>query len=194
MKCCILQGSPRKKGNTASLINIVSEVFKENNIEIECIWLYDKNIKPCRACRVCQDKMNEFGCPQKDDMQGIVDKILEADLIILATPIYAWYCTAPMKIMLDRLSYGMNKFFGSQRGTTLWEGKECAIIATCGYKVEKGADIFQQGIKRLCRHSYLNYIGMLAIQDLGYNVEFMTPEIEEKARTFAGEIIKQIHC
>lgn len=192
MKCCILMGSPRKNGNTAQSINIMLETLKENGIETEYIWLYEKDIKPCRACRVCQNKMDTFGCPQKDDMQEIFNIILESDCIILATPIYTWYCTAPMKAMLDRLSYGMNKYFGDKRGGALWEGKECAILVTCGYKIERGADIFEKGMKRLCRHSCLDYMGMLAIRDLGYNVEFMTKDKAEEIKGFSIKIVNTL--
>lgn len=46
-------------------------------------------------------------------MEEIFNCILSSDLIILASPIYSWYCTPPMKAALDRLVYGMNKFYGS---------------------------------------------------------------------------------
>jgi putative NADPH-quinone reductase len=95
-----------------------------------------------------------------------------------------------MKAALDRLVYGMNKFYG---GTglkeCLWEGKKCAVLATCGYPVKKGADLFEQGMKRYCKHSKLDYVGMLAIRDEGYSAKFMNDEKSGQARQFASRIV-----
>jgi len=111
--------------------------------------------------------------------------------MVLATPIYSWYCTPPMKAALDRLVYGMNKFYGKEKGTSIWEGKNCVIITTCGYTPAKGADLFEEGIKRYCKHSRLNYIGMLAERDLGYDKVFIDKEKIRCAAAFAQEVFLQ---
>ena len=190
MKLCILMGSPRVNGNTASLIEPFVNEFKRHNIDVEIINLYDKDIKPCIGCGVCQNALNTFGCPQKDDMQNIFDSILESDYFVLATPIYSWYCTPPMKAMLDRLVYGMNKFYNEPlKKESLWKNKKCAIISTCGYKIENGADLFEQGIIRYCKHSSLNYSGMLAFRDKGPKVQFINDEKIEQTKLFANGLI-----
>ena len=191
MKICILMGSPRRNGNTASLLKPFAEELKKHDAEVCAIDLYSKTIEPCIACRVCQDIPGAFGCPQEDDMQSIFDAILEADLFVLATPIYAWYCTAPMKAMLDRLAYGMNKYYGNMaKKESLWEKKKCAVISTSGYPVEKGTDLFEEGMKRYCKHSKLDFIGMLSVHDKGYHVEFMNDQKTDEARRFADQILK----
>lgn len=124
-----------------------------------------------------------------DDAQEIFDKIIACDVIMLATPIYSWYCTPPMKALLDRLVYGMNKYYGDKMGPALWAGKQLAIIATCGYRPEKGADLFAEGVKRYCKHSQLQYIGMLAERDLGYKSVFMDTEKARHSCLFAQELI-----
>lgn len=92
---------------------------------------------------------------------------------MLAIPIYSWYCTPPMKVVLDRLVYGMNKYYGEEKGPSLWEGKQVALITTCGYRPENGADLWESGVRRYCKHSRLNYLGMLTERDLGYSSIFM---------------------
>ena len=189
MKVLILMGSPRHKGNTYELLKPFMEELNLNNVQHELIWLYDKNIKPCLACRNCQKDWTIFGCPIKDDVQEIFDKILECDLIVLATPIYSWYCTAPMKALLDRVVYGMNKYYGDEKGPSLWAGKRLALITTCGYKPEKGTDLFEEGMKRYCKHSQLKYEGMLVERHLGYDTKFINDEKIENARLFAKKLI-----
>lgn len=192
MKYCILMGSPRKNGNTLKLIKPFIEELEHNQIQYDFIWLYDKHIEPCIACRKCQTDWSIFGCHYSDDVQDIFDKINNSDVIVLATPIYSWYCTPPMKALLDRLVYGMNKYYGDEKGPSLWKGKKLAIITTCGYKPENGADLFEEGIKRYCKHSQLNYIGMLVERDYGYKSEFISDDKIEHSRLFARRLIGNV--
>ncbi|WMJ78723.1 MULTISPECIES: flavodoxin family protein [unclassified Sedimentibacter] len=189
MKYCILMGSPRKNGNTASLLNVFVNALEKAGSDVSCIWLYDKNIKPCIGCKNCQNNWDGFGCVLEDDMQDIFDQVYESDFLILATPIYSWYCTSPMKASLDRLAYGMNKYYGEKKGPSLWKGKRCAIIATCGYRPEKGADVFEEGIIRYCKHSSLIYSGMLSARDKGDQSSFMSRQTAEKTEKFAESLL-----
>lgn len=124
-------------------------------------------------------------------MHLIFDAVMKSDLIVIASPIYSWYCTAPTKMVLDRLVYGMNKYYGDKKGPSLWAGKGVALITTCGYKPEKGADLWEEGMKRYCRHSQLEYRGMLAERHLGYNTVFMDDGKAERARAFAEELLDE---
>lgn len=192
MKALVLMGSPRKQGNTAALLKPFCEELENGGAEVESVWLYDRDIRPCVACRVCQKDWSVFGCAQRDDVQAIFDQILESDLIVLATPIYSWYCTPPMKALLDRLVYGMNKFYGAEKGPSLWMGKAVALLTTCGYRPEKGCDLFEEGVRRYCKHSGLRYLGYHAERHLGYDVPFMDTDKEARIRKFAGELLKSI--
>lgn len=188
-KCYILMGSPRKNGNTIQLVNPFMEAMALQGYDCEMVWLQDMKLEPCIACRRCQKDHSIFGCFHKDDMQEVFDKVLASDLLVLATPIYSWYATPPMKTVLDRLVYGMNKYYGEEMGPSLWAGKPVALITTCGYPIEKGADLWEEGIKRYCKHSKLKYLGMAAERDLGYNAVFMDEEKEKRVRKFAGELV-----
>lgn len=189
---CVLMGSPRKNGNTFHLVAPFREELEARGCACDLIWLYDKTLLPCRACRVCQRDWSIFGCRERDDMQEIFDRILTCDLLVLATPIYSWYCTPPMKTVLDRLVYGMNKYYGDEKGPSLWAGKPVALITTCGYRPEQGADLWEAGVKRYCKHSKLTYLSMLAERDLGYQSVFMDVEKEAHARQFAHTLLEQL--
>lgn len=188
-KMCILMGSPRKNGNTIQLLKPFISEMERNGFTYELLWLYDKKLNPCVSCRCCQNDWSIFGCPQMDDMQEVFDHVSECELLILATPIYSWYCTPPMKTVLDRLVYGMNKFYGDKKGPALWEGKKVALITTCGYPPENGSDLFEKGMIRYCKHSGLKYMGMLTERNPGYKSIFMNPEKEEHAKEFAKKLL-----
>lgn len=183
----ILMGSPRLRGNTAELCKPLIQELKKNHAAVRYVTLADKNIKPCRGCYACQAVSGEYGCVQKDDMQAIVEDIVWADCIVLATPIYAWYCAAPMKNVLDR-HYGLNKYYGSASGS-LWAGKKVGILATHGYDGAYATDPFEMEIQRLCQHSQLTYIGMYAVRDEDNLASFQTEAAISGARAFAGQLL-----
>ncbi len=189
MKILILMGSPRLNGNTAELCKPFVQELKDINAEVKYITLKDQNINSCKACYVCQNVQGEYGCVQKDDMYGVVKDIIWADCIILATPIYSWYCTSEMKKVLDR-HYGLNKYYGNAEGS-LWAGKKVGIIATHGYDDTYATEPFEMGIKRLCVHSNLQYIGMYSVQDTDDLASFQTDEAKKGARAFARTIAKE---
>lgn len=190
MRVIIFQGSPRKKGDTATLIKPFLSELVDNGIEVKTISLYDRNISPCIECYQCQNRLGEYGCSIHDDMDEISDEILMADCFVLATPIFIWYCTAPMKAMLDRF-YGLHKYYGEQRGPSLLERKKCGIVATCGYDLEYGISPFEDGIKRFCEHFKIEYIGKAAVSDdAGDRVsKFETDDSKKIAVDFAKKVI-----
>lgn len=185
MKVLILMGSPRLHGNTAELCKPFGEALEENGAQVRYVTLADKEIHPCKGCYACQEISGEYGCIQKDEMP--VGDILWADLIVLATPIYAWYCAAPMKNVLDR-HYGFNKFYGSAEGS-LWAGKKVAILATHGYAGAYATDPFEMGVQRLCKHSGLEYAGLYSVRDEDNLASFQTAEAIAGARAFAKRLM-----
>ena len=188
----ILLGSPRKEGNTNALAKPFLSRMKEGGWSLNIFDLHDMELKPCVACRTCQQDHSSFGCAHEDDMQQIFDAVMDSSLLVVATPVYSWYATPPVKTVMDRLVYGMNKYYGERRGPALWAGKSVALITTCGYPPEKGADLLEEGMKRYCKHSQLRYLGMLVEHHEGYGTQFMDEEKEKHAAAFAEKIMEQI--
>lgn len=189
MNILVLMGSPRLQGNTAELCKPMMEVFEAGGAAVRYVTLADKDIRACRGCYACQNVQDAYGCAIRDDMHAIAADMQWADLIVLATPIYAWYCTAQMKAVLDR-HYGMNKYYGSATGS-LWAGKKVAILATHGYDGAYATDPFEMGVKRLCLHSSLEYAGLYSVQDEDDLASFQTKEAVDGAKAFAQRLLSQ---
>ena len=188
MRLCILMGSPRQDGNTAALLAPFLDECGSLGMETETVRLYDRQIGPCLGCKSCQDCLDGLGCVQKDDFEEIFQFMAGCDVIVLATPIYAFFCTAPMKALMDRAIYAGVKNYGRIKGSKLLEGKRAATLVTCGYSPEKGADLWEEGVKRWCRHGKLEYLGILCRRDRGGEEPFMNEEREQAARDFARAI------
>lgn len=190
MNTLILMGSPRLHGNTAELCKPLMEELRAQGVQVRYVTLADRDIRSCRACYRCQDVEGAYGCVQQDGMANVVEDILWADLIVLATPIYSWYCTPQMKAVLDR-HYGLNKYYGKAKGS-LWAGKHVAILATHGYEGEYAYGPFETGVQRLCEHSKLVYDGLYSVVDEDNLASFRTPEAIEGARAFARRLVEAV--
>lgn len=102
MKVVAFNGSPRKDGNTASLIWAVFEELAMHDIEVEMIQLAEQYIHPCTSCLKCA-KSDDKRCVIKDDiLNDCVNKMIEADGIIFGSPVYFADVTGQMKNLIDR--------------------------------------------------------------------------------------------
>ena len=188
MRVCILMGSLRRNRNTAELCKYLIDELQQHNAVVDYITLHGKKIAPCLGCYRCQDVAGEYGCALQDDMQVIVKSILQADVLVFATPIYTWQATPPMKAVMDRM-YGINKFYGSAPRSILNEGQAYALLATCGYDLDYGAGLLDEGLRRWCKHSGLPYLGMYAVRDKDNLASFQTEAAIAGAREFAHKIL-----
>lgn len=99
-KVLILSSSPRRGGNSDTLCDEFMRGAKESGNQVEKIFLKDKHINYCTGCSVCS--MHGKPCPQKDDANEIVEKMIAADIIVMATPVYFYTMSAQMKTLIDR--------------------------------------------------------------------------------------------
>ncbi|MDI6876187.1 MAG: flavodoxin family protein [Methanomicrobiales archaeon] len=101
MKILAFAGSPRRHGNSETLLDWVLESMgEESDVEIQKIALTEVNINPCRGCNACEVTGR---CVQRDDMDRINDLLLEADGIVLAAPIFCMSINAQAKALIDRM-------------------------------------------------------------------------------------------
>lgn len=97
----IISSSPRKNGNSQMLCEKFSEGAKEKGHSVDMVRLTDLNIGFCRACDVCLK--NGGNCILKDDMPNLIELYKKADVVVLATPVYFYGISAPMKTFIDRM-------------------------------------------------------------------------------------------
>lgn len=195
MNICILFGSPRKNGNTASLLRPYTEELKNAGASVTVFDVYEMDIAGCRACRGCQKDTTRAYCVIRDDMQSILDAVTAAELIVLAGPIYCWGLPGPLKTVLDRMIYPFCKFYGGDpHGPALLQGKGVALLTTCGYPVDRAADLCQESLRRIAKHCGMRYCGMLAERQRNLDEPFMDAEKESRARVFARALLQEGKC
>ncbi len=134
-KIIALLGSPRKKGNSTLLANQIILGAESEGATVESIYLNGLNIKACQGCYACQEEDSK-GCVIKDDMQDIHSKIIEADALIIASPVYWFNMSAQTKIFMDRCI----ALYNENHTKSHLYGKNIAIAMTYGDK-----DAFSSG-------------------------------------------------
>ncbi len=145
MKILAFNGSPRKGGNTDLLIDQVFAGAQQNGHKCEKFSLYSYKISPCVDCRQC--KQGQHVCPIKDDVPQLLQRMVEADILVFGTPIYWYGPTAKMKLLIDRL-----RPFIVTRGLA---GKKGAIIVPS----EEGPSICGPVVKMF--EMSFQYLGMV---------------------------------
>lgn len=98
-KILVLAASFRKHGNSDTLCDEFIRGAVEAGHDVEKIYINDKKINYCRGCGVCN---RTHQCVQKDDMAEILDKMIKADVIVMATPVYFYTMNGQMKTLIDR--------------------------------------------------------------------------------------------
>jgi multimeric flavodoxin WrbA len=160
MKVLAVSGSKRKKGNTASLLKEALLPFEKAGYSIDFIYPGEMNIEGCRGCEGCA-KTNR--CVIRDDMQGIYDKIREADVLLAGSPTYFYNMTSEMKRFIDRC-YCFTSYDKTDRSAWISE-------------LEQGPRKYA-GLISVCEQNSLEDLGFTAkameaaFESLGYMIIF----------------------
>ena len=102
MKILAISGSPRKEGNTDTLLRLALKVLENKGIETEFMSLAGKTILTCNACMACKQKPR---CVLEDDFDPIFRAMLDSDGFIIGSPVYFGSATAEITALLDRAGY-----------------------------------------------------------------------------------------
>jgi multimeric flavodoxin WrbA len=187
MKVTILQGSARKKGNTAKVLSWVVEELEILGHDVESIYLSSKNLKGCLGCAKCKEEPNSIGCVQKDDVPLILEKMVASELVIFSSPLYFWGVTAQLKTIIDR-TYSLYTSYHKPGHASLIEGKRQALLITGAGPVENNTEGTFDAFRRMQKpHKTVNageiYIGSCTTADK------LDDSIRQKAVEFTRKIV-----
>ncbi len=185
MKILTILGSPRIKGNTATVLQRFEELLPEPH-RVDRVNLVSKKYQGCIGCGACRKVKDQPGCVQKDDVPGIIEQMRASDLIVYASPLYCWGFSAQMKALLDR-HYCLVKSIGTDRMHSLLAGKKTALLVTCGGAVEENADCIQTIFDRMNRYIGCHILGKYIVP-FCIVPEEMATKAEETAQRMVGEL------
>lgn len=129
MKILILNGSPRTKGLISRMLGIMAEEARTRGAEVEEVQVSKLQIRPCTGCMSCRSR-NACILPE-DDAQRILEKIQDVDVLIIGSPCYWGNMNGYLKVLFDRMVYGMMGENARGIPQALHKGKRAVIVSTC---------------------------------------------------------------
>jgi multimeric flavodoxin WrbA len=150
MKIITILGSPRKKGNTAKVLSMFEEKVDKNH-EVERINITQYKVGGCLGCYKCKENKDEPGCVQKDDALTIFEKMIQADAIVYASPLYCWSFASQIKPLIDRHFCLVSGDFTPEQDSLI-SGKPAALLVTCAGPIEGNCDAIQTIFAGICEY------------------------------------------
>ena len=200
MKVVAINSSPNKdNGNTALILNPFLEGMKEKGAEVETYYTNELNINPCQGDMACMRTTGK--CFQDDDMEWLLQKVGQADILVFASPLYCDGVTGPMKMFMDRLP-PMGYLSMEIRDNRLrhplrkeWNVKKVVLVSNCGFWEIDNFNPMIAHIKALCDNMNAEYAGGLLRPHgpiLGVMLERNMPvqDVIESARNAGHELIE----
>ena len=178
MNILILTGSPRKGGNTDLLVEAFAKGASQQH-HVEVVSVHDYKVNPCMGCNACfKNKAN--ACVQNDDMSLIYEKMSQADMLVIASPVYFYGLSAQLKAVIDRFHNPIRDTFRLKKMALLLVGAATlpelfdSILAQYRlclnfFKLEDAGHVLVRGVKD--KGDIMNTEALQGAIDLGLNVQ-----------------------
>ena len=189
MKTIVINASPRKRWNTSQIMKSASEGAKSVGASVEYIDLYDIDLKGCMSCMVCKSKKTDkIKCYLKDDLSPIIEKILEADTLLIGSPIYFGKVTSHFRALMERLIFCVLSY---DDYTTYYKGKmNVGLFYTMNapedvYKLSYEEDLKEnENLFKLLNAQVITYPVFNTLQVKDYSKYHMSAFNEEDKKEF----------
>jgi len=157
MKIMTVLGSPKMEGNTAGALAMLERELGGAH-DIDRVNLPELEVSGCQGCYACQQKPNEASCVVRDGATDVLKRIVDADAIVYAAPLYMWGLPSKMHGLLER-HLSLVTGYMSDNFKSLVEGKRTAYLLTCGGPVENNTELVQGVIDRMTGYSRSKLVG-----------------------------------
>ena len=161
MRIMTILGSPRRKGNTAKVLGWIEEQFQADGHEVDSAHILDYHVQGCGECMACKKGTVEL-CSIGDDANGLYQRMVAADLVLIAAPVFCWGFPAQIKGLIDRM-FCMMDFDGERQDAPRLKGKWMALLLTGGGQEANNADLVIPGFQQLAKWLNARMAGHLFI-------------------------------
>ena len=142
MKTIIINASPRKKWNTAEVLDSARKGAESVGAEVEYVNLYDLVFKGCRSCLICKRKDKTKGkCYWNDVLTPLIEKIFDSDALIIGSPIYFGQPTSEFRALVERLIFCIMSY---DDGSSYYTGK---VNVGIFYTMNAPLEFYEQSMK-----------------------------------------------
>jgi len=189
MKVVAFNGSPRKNGNTSLLIERVFAPLREAGIETELVQVGGRNLHGCRACYQCFERKDGHCVFDDDILNECVDKMREADGIILGSPTYFANMTAELKALIDRaglVNVANGRFLQRKVGAAVVAVRRAGAVSTFDalnhffqstHMIIPGSSYWNLAVGREIGEVEGDEEGMATMENLGTNIAWLLEKL-----------------
>jgi multimeric flavodoxin WrbA len=159
-KILILSGSPKKNGNTAALVEWFTEGAVSKGAQAELIHtaFLQHKLSGCTSCRSCQ-KQKAYGCVIKDDVSPVLRKMIAADVIVMATPLYFFAASAQLKTIIDRM-FSLYKWDNAAGTMKTVLNKKTLVLLASAYE-DVGLDALEKPFRLTADYTGMKFRSLL---------------------------------
>lgn len=163
MNILTILGSPRVGGNTAKVLYWAEQAMQAAGHTVRHVNVRELSIRDCGECFVCRQPGSHDLCALEDDAGPVLRAMLEADMIVLGTPLFCWGYPARMKALLERM-YCLTEHGGEDTaGRSRLAGKPIGMVLTSGGPVEGNADVLIQAYGHMAAYFEMRSLGVLHV-------------------------------
>jgi len=189
-KLLLINGSPRRRGNISGMLDIMRQEAESRGWSTETVRVNDLKIQPCTGCMACRST-GKCSLPE-DDAAKVLEQIRRADALIVGAPCYWGNIPGQMKLLFDRLVYGMMGEATSGLPRPLHKGKRAVIVSTCTtifpfnilFRQSRGAVNAVRGI--------LKWSGFKVVGTLEKGGTRKHPELTEREKKRCRKLVRRL--
>ena len=189
MHIMTILGSPRRQGNTAKVLGWIETQFQAEGHEVERANILDYRVQGCGECMACKRGTIEL-CSVEDDANELFRRMVAADLVLIAAPIFCWGFPAQIKGLLDRM-FCLMDMAGEQPAAPWRAGKPIGLVLTGAGEEADNADLVIRGFEQLVNWIKGRMVGRLFVGGCT-EPEAIGSDVERRAIAFAGAIAAEI--
>jgi multimeric flavodoxin WrbA len=185
MRVMTILGSPRREGNTARVLNWIEDRLRADGYDLDAANMLDHNVGGCSECLACKKGTVEL-CSINDDANALYRRMVAADLVLIAVPVFCWGFPAQIKGLIDRM-YCMMDFAVRRPGAPRLHNKPMGLLLTGGGGEADNAELMVRAFQRLVDHLGGRIGGYLFIGGCT-TPEKISHEVKARAEDFAARI------
>ena len=161
MRIMTILGSPRRHGNTAKVLGWIEDHFHAAGHHVDAANILDYSIRGCGECLTCKKGAVEL-CSIDDDANALFQRMVAADLVLFAAPVFCWGFPAQIKGLIDRM-FCLMDFDGERTGAPRLHDKPMALLLTGGGEETDNADMVIRGFQHLVEYLKGRVVGHLFV-------------------------------
>ena len=175
-------GSPRLRGNTHILVSHILDGAREAGADTDLVLLKDLTIQECDGCHAC---WHGKPCPKADDMNDLYPRLIQADAIVLGSPVYWYGPTGLMKLFIDRLVY-----FNCPENRAKIRGKPVALAVTMEEPNPEGASLLVSVFQKCLEYLEMRLAARIVVPGLSRKGEMAEKADRlEEARQIGWDLV-----